>query len=95
MPDKKTGTEVTDPALLAQLNAGDNTSSQKQEVTDPALLAQLNGDQTTPQKKVHPNLYRLLLRQTRRLVSRVVIKTQQKITGKHHTQQFPEFNKRA
>ena len=51
MPDKKTGTEVTDPALLAQLNAGDNTSSQKQEVTDPALLAQLNGDQTTPQKK--------------------------------------------
>lgn len=47
MPNKHKNTdEVTDPALLAQLNA----SSEKEEVTDPAILAQLNGE-TTPQKK--------------------------------------------
>lgn len=33
--------EVTDPALLSQLNG-------QQEVTDPAILSQLNGDQSSP-----------------------------------------------
>lgn len=36
--------EITDPALLAQLNAPD--TSARKEVTDPAILAQLNGGQS-------------------------------------------------
>lgn len=48
------GAQVTDPALLAQLN-GDAASAPKQ-VTDPALLAQLNSDspdiQAAPEQPV-------------------------------------------
>jgi hypothetical protein len=43
-------TQVTDPALLAQLN-GPSTGT---EVTDPALLAQLNGAQQQPAQVVQP-----------------------------------------
>jgi broad specificity phosphatase PhoE len=50
MPDHKIkGQEVTDPAILAQLNSG-STTVQKEEVTDPAILAQLNSE-NNPQKK--------------------------------------------
>lgn len=44
--------EVTDAALLAQLNGGGGSGSGSKEVTDASLLAQLNGDKDNP---VAPN----------------------------------------
>lgn len=43
-------TEVTDPALLAQLEGGDSAPTGA-EVTDPALLAQLEGGDAAPEGK--------------------------------------------
>lgn len=55
MPDNKNKKqEVTDKALLDQLNAEDNTQGattpKREEVADPALLAQLNSGETTQKK---------------------------------------------
>lgn len=48
--------KVTDPVLLAQLNA---VESPRQKVTDPNLLAQLNADEKQPEQTEQDNYFNL------------------------------------